>query len=373
LKRKESYQLLFAFADGPTGCKDERAAGEPTGKSVLQQIAKARNVKDSCTTMAPPVGLLEEIVSPQNLAAALLHVARNDGAPGVDGVTTDEIVSAGSRLLKSLRSDLLAGRYQPGEVRRKEIPKSDGGSRKLGIPNVVDRWVQQAVHQVLSPTFERNFHPSSHGFRPERGAHTALAEAKEHLLAGCDWVVAVDLSKFFDRVNHQRLLARLAQTVEDKRVLRLIDQFLKARVVLPDGTILSTEEGTPQGGPLSPLLSNIVLDELDWELQRRGLRFVRYADDFNVYGKSKRAGERVMASLTRFIESRLRLKVNLEKSEVARPDGIHLLGFSLKVANEQVLVNLSQRTVDRMRERMRSLLPRMWGQSLDDCFAEANA
>ena len=316
---------------------------------------------------------MEEIASVQNLATALLHVARNDGSPGVDGITTDEMVKEGHRLLESLRSDLLAGSYRPGEVRRKEIPKPDGGSRKLGIPNVLDRWVQQAVHQVLAPIFEANFHPSSHGFRPDRGAHTTLAEAKAHLLAGCDWVVAIDLSKFFDRVNHQRLLARLAQTVEDKRVLRLIDQFLKAKVVLPDGTLVVSEEGTPQGGPLSPLLSNVVLDELDWELHRRGLRFVRYADDFNVYVRSKRAGERVMASLARFIEGRLRLKVNLDKSEVARPEEIHLLGFSLKVANEQVQVNLSKRTLDRLRERIRSLTPRRWGQSLKDLFSEANA
>lgn len=338
MKRKESRQLLFAFADGPSGNKDELASGEPDEKSVLKQIAKARNAKDSCTTDPLPRGLMEEIASAQNLATALLHVARNDGSPGVDGITTDEMVKEGHRLLESLRSDLLAGSYRPGEVRRKEIPKPDGGSRKLGIPNVLDRWVQQAVHQVLAPIFEANFHPSSHGFRPDRGAHTTLAEAKAHLLAGCDWVVAIDLSKFFDRVNHQRLLARLAQTVEDKRVLRLIDQFLKAKVVLPDGTLVVSEEGTPQGGPLSPLLSNVVLDELDWELHRRGLRFVRYADDFNVYVRSKRAGERVMASLARFIEGRLRLKVNLDKSEVARPEEIHLLGFSLKVANEQVQV-----------------------------------
>lgn len=373
MKREESHQLLFAFADSPKGSKDDKPVGEPTGKSILQQIAKARKDEDSYTTKGPLEGLMEEVASRHNLASALLHVARNEGAPGPDGMTTEEILEAGHRLLEPLRSDLLAGRYRPGEIRRKEIPKPGGGSRNLGIPNCIDRWVQQAVHQVLEPVFEPNFHPSSHGFRPNRGAPTAIAEAKEHLIAGCTCVVSIDLSKFFDEVNHQRLLARLAQTVADKRVLRLVHQLLKAKVVLPDGTRVNTEKGTPQGGPLSPLLSNIVLDELDWELERRGLKFVRYADDFNVYVKSQRAGERVMASLTRFIEKRLRLKVNQDKSEVAPPEDIHFLGFSLKKGQQtNIAVGLSKRTLERMRERIRELTPRMWGGRLSTCFAQAN-
>lgn len=361
------------FADSPKGSKDEATVGVPTGKSILQQIAKARKDKDSSTTMDPFEGLMEKIASQQNLAAALLHVARNHGAPGLDGMTTEEILEAGPRLLKPLSADLLSGCYQPGEIRRKEIPKSGGGCRNLGIPNVVDRWAGQAVHQVLAPLFEPQFHPSSHGFRPGRGAETAIAEAKEHLTAGCNWVVSIDLSKFFDRVNHQRLLARLAQNVADKRVLRLIHQMLKANVVLPDGTRVNTEEGTVQGGPLSPLLSNIVLDELDWELQRRGLRFVRYADDFNVYVSSQRAGERVMTSLTTFIERRLRLKVNVDKSAVSPPENVHFLGFSLKMGKEnQVEVRLSQRTMDRMTVRVRELTPRNWGAAVKTCFDKAN-
>jgi group II intron reverse transcriptase/maturase len=316
---------------------------------------------------------MERVASSQNLASALLHVARKQGAPGVDGVTTEEVLAAGHRLLEQLSRDLLSGRYQPGEIRRVEIPKPEGGSRDLGIPNVVDRWVQQAVHQILGPIYEPKFHPSSHGFRPDRGAKTAITEAKEHLLGGCSWVVAVDLSKFFDRVNHQRLLARLAHDVPDKRVLRLIHQMLKAKVVLPNGTRVNTEEGTPQGGPLSPLLSNIVLDELDWELQRRGLKFVRYADDFNVYVRSQRAGLRVMTSLTAFIERRLRLKVNVDKSEVSLPEKVHFLGFSLvKMDAQRVEVRLSKRTFRRFYDRIKELTPRNWGRSLKSCLDGLN-
>jgi group II intron reverse transcriptase/maturase len=198
------------------------------------------------------------------------------------------------------------------------IPKPGGGERGLGIPNVVDRWVQQAVLQVLEPIFEPRFHRSSHGFRANRGAHTAIAEAKQYLGEGYRVVVDLDLSKFFDRVHHQRLLNRLGQQVGDKRVLNLVKQMLNAKVVMPDGTKVSTEEGTPQGGPLSPLLSNIVLDEWDWELERRGLRFVRYADDCNIFVRSERAGQRVMSSTRRFLEARLRLQINEAKSSVTR-------------------------------------------------------
>jgi group II intron reverse transcriptase/maturase len=373
LKRRESHQLRFAFADSPQGSKDEAPNGVSSGKSILQQIAKARKVKDSNATSDPLEGLMEKIASPQNLASALLQVARNQGAPGVDGVSTEEVLEAGPRLLNQLGKDLISGSYQPGEIRRVEIQKPGGGSRHLGIPNVVDRWVQQAAHQVLGPVFEPKFHPSSHGFRPGRGAQTAIPEAKEHLLGGCSWVVGIDLSKFFDRVNHQRLLARLAQEVPDKRVLRLIHQMLKAKVVLPNGLRVNTEEGTPQGGPLSPLLSNIVLDELDWELQRRGLKFVRYADDFNVYVRSQRAGLRVMASLTTFIEKRLRLKINADKSEVSLPESVHLLGFSLiKMDVDRVEVRLSARTLKRFSDRIRELTPRRWGGSLKACLDKVN-
>jgi group II intron reverse transcriptase/maturase len=222
---------------------------------------------------------MESVASARNLAQALLNVLRNKGAPGVDGRSVEQVVEEAPALLPELQKSLLEGTYQPGDIRRVWIPKPGGGERGLGIPNVVDRWVQQAVLQILEPIFEPRFHRSSHGFRANRGAHTAIAEAKQYLGEGFRILVDLDLSKFFDRVHHQRLLNRLGQQVGDDRILNLVRRMLKAKVVLPDGTKVSTEEGTPQGGPLSPLLSNIVLDEWDWELERRGLRFVRYADD----------------------------------------------------------------------------------------------
>jgi len=222
---------------------------------------------------------MESVASAHNLAQALLNVSRNKGAPGVDDQTVEEVVEQAPSLLPKLQTALLQGTYQPGDIRRVWIEKPGGGQRGLGIPNVMDRWVQQAALQILEPIFEPTFHASSHGFRPNRGAHTAIAEAKEHLNAGYRVLVDLDLSKFFDRVHHQRLLERLRQRVRDSRILDLVKRMLTAKVVMPDGTKVATIQGTPQGGPLSPLLSNIVLDEWDRELGRRGLRFVRYADD----------------------------------------------------------------------------------------------
>ena len=222
---------------------------------------------------------MEEVASDENLRRAFEAVARNKGAAGPDGQTIDEVREHLGGVLVEMQRELLAGRYQPGMIRRVWIPKPGGGERGLGIPNVVDRVVQQAVHQVLSPHYEPTFHDGSHGFRPGRSCHTAIAAAKKHLAEGYEWVVDLDLEKFFDRVHHERLMARLQQRVKDPRLLQLIRRMLKAKVVMPDGVVVATEEGTPQGGPLSPLLSNIVLDELDRELEQRGHRFVRYADD----------------------------------------------------------------------------------------------
>jgi RNA-directed DNA polymerase len=239
---------------------------------------------------------------------------------------------------------------------------------------VVDRIVQQVVHQVLSPHYEPTFHDSSHGFRPGRSCHTAIAEAQSHLEEGYEWVIDFDLERFFDRVHHQRLLAQLEQRVTDRRLLELIQRMLKAKVVMPDGVVVATKEGVPQGGPLSPLLSNIVLDELDRELERRGHRFVRYADDCNVYVRSERSGQRVMASLVSFIERRLRLKVNEDKSAVARPGQRHFVGFSLRCEplDGSVEVFLSERSRLRLRAKIRELTPRSWGQSLSDCIEGLN-
>jgi RNA-directed DNA polymerase len=245
----------------------------------------------------------------------------------------------------------------------------------LGIPDVIDRVVQEAVRQVLEPLWEPTFHPSSHGFRPGRSCHTAIAEARGHLEDGYEWCVDLDLEKFFDLVCHQRLAAKLAERVSDWRLLRLIGRMLKAKVVLPDGVLIASEQGVPQGGPLSPLLSNIVLDELDQELARRGHRFARYADDAKVYVRSERAGQRVMASLTEFIEGRLRLKVNKAKSAVARPEDRHFLGFRLRLDPQTGVVEvlLSERTKRNAMERIRQLTPRNWGSSLADCFLRINA
>jgi group II intron reverse transcriptase/maturase len=310
----------------------------------------------------------------ERLSEAFSNVARNRGAPGPDGVTIDVMREHLDEWLPTLNAALLDGSYMPGEIRRVWIPKAGGGQRGLGIPNVIDRVVQEAVRQVLEPLYEPTFHRSSHGFRPGRSCHTAIAEAVEHVDEGHEWVVDLDLEKFFDRVNHQRLMSKLAVRVNDKAVLVLIGRMLKVKVVLPDGVLVSNDEGVPQGGPLSPLLSNIVLDELDQELERRGHRFVRYADDCNIYVRSERAGQRVMASIKQFIERRLRLKVNEQKSAVARPEERHFVGFRLRrePIDGHVEVLMSKRSQDRINERIRELVPRNWGNSLRACIFQLN-
>jgi len=305
----------------------------------------------------------------ERLQSAFEKVAANKGAPGPDGQSIARMSRYLPAMLSKLRSALLSGTYEPGTIRRVWIPKAAGGQRGLGIPNVVDRVVQEAVRQVLDPAYEPTFHEASHGFRPGRSCHSAVAAAREHLEDGYAWVVDIDLEKFFDRVNHQRLLGRLAQRIKDRRLLVLIGRMLKAGVVMPDGVVVATEEGVPQGGPLSPLLSNIVLSELDQELGRRGHRFVRYADDCNIYVRSERAGQRVMASVTRFIEKRLRLKVNASKSAVGRPQERHFLGFSLRRLPRfgAVEVLLSERSQERLAAKIVQLTPRWWGNSLRAC------
>jgi RNA-directed DNA polymerase len=373
LSKAEYRQLTFAFADSPQGDGQAAPSDVSVGKAWLSLTAEGKEGNDSAAWTADSGRLLEAATTVPNLAQALLHVARNKGAAGVDGRSVDEVVAAAPRLLPYLRRELLAGTYRPGDIRRVWIPKPGGGQRGLGIPNVVDRWVQQAVLQVLQPIFEPTFHSSSHGFRPGRGAQTAIDEAKKYLAAGFSITVDVDLSKFFDRVNHQRLLCRLAQRVSDGRILQLIHRMLKAKVVLPEGTRITTEEGAPQGGPLSPILSNIVLDELDWALARRGLRFVRYADDFSVFVRSERAGRRVMDSIRQFITRRLRLVVNEEKSSVSRPNDLTFLGFHLGESPDgRVTVTPSKRTEDRLDLRIRELTPRTWGQSVSACIEKVN-
>jgi RNA-directed DNA polymerase len=311
-------RLNFETAETPQGA-------EPVATVDQATRAKTSVPKSEVTSSERPPAMtmtMEEVTSDDNLRSAFDAVRRNKGAAGPDGQEIEEVRKHFGELLPVMKRALLLGQYQPGNIRRVWIPKPGGGERGLGIPNVVDRIVQQAVHQVLGPNYEPTFHDGSHGFRPGRSCHTAIEAAKRHLYQGYLWVVDMDLEKFFDRVHHERLMARLGQRVSDPRLLVLIRRMLKAKVVMPDGVVVATEEGTPQGGPLSPLLSNIVLDELDREFDRRGHRFVRYADDCNIYVRSERAGKRVMATVSRFIESRLRLKVNTAKSAVGRVCGL---------------------------------------------------
>jgi group II intron reverse transcriptase/maturase len=365
-------QLSFAFADSLQGGDEAGSPDASGGRAFLLHTARPKNTTRAIAGAPETIGLLEEAASEANLARALLNVVRNKGAPGIDGQTVETAERNAAALIAGLRQALLRESYRPGEVRRVWLPKPGGGLRGLGIPNVVDRMAQQAVLQILEPIFEPTFHPSSHGFRRHRGAHTAIAEAKEHLKAGRQTMVDIDLSRFFDRVHHQRLLDRLAQRVSDRRVLALVRRMLKAGVVMPNGATIAVHEGTPQGGPLSPLLSNIVLDELDWELERRGHRFVRYADDCNIFVRSERAGRRVMASIRDFLERRMRLEVNEEKSDVRQPDAVHFLGFRFQCRrsgeDREIVVLPSAKAERRLKAKIRAMTPPNWGKSLTACM-----
>src|ERR1700733_12933141 len=314
---RKKIQDKLNFSVTPAG--EAREAGREEAESLL-------------TTHAPerPAGttrLMEEICDRENLKEALRRVKANKGSPGIDGITVNQLDDYLEQHWSAIREQLLSGTYKPKPVKRVEIPKPDGGMRKLGIPTVLDRFIQQAVMQVLQRQWDPTFSEHSYGFRPKRSAHQAVERAQQYQAAGYRWVVDLDLEKFFDRVNHDRLLAQIADRVSDKRLLRLIRAFLRAGV-MENGLVSPAEEGTPQGGPLSPVLSNIVLNELDQELERRGHRFTRYADDCNIYVRSRRAGERVMSSVTLLLTAKLKLRVNSEKSAVARPWERKFLGFS---------------------------------------------
>lgn len=368
-KEAKQLDLFSGTADSPKGNDAEVAADQSA--PATSAVPKP----ESATEKALPAMTMEEVTREENLRSAFEKVRANRGASGVDRKTVEDVAAQLDELLPRLQHELLTGQYRPDMIRRVWIPKAAGGQRGLGIPTVIDRTVQQAVLQVMSPHYEPKFHDSSHGFRTERSSHTAIAEAKRHLEEGYEWVVDIDLEKFFDRVNHDRLLARLSRNIEDKRLLRLLRQMLSAKVVMPSGVVMDSEEGTPQGGPLSPLLSNIVLDELDWELERRGHRFVRYADDCNIYVRAERSGKRVMQSIGEFIERKLRLKINVDKSAVATPDERHFLGFRLKRKpwSGDVEVKLSRRSMTRIYENVRRLTPRNWGQSVERCIKQVNA
>jgi len=351
--RRQKNQLELAFTD-----KSRSEAPRISGEGTESLTAKRR-------VESPAIGerLMEEVCERENCKRALARVKANKGSAGVDGMTVQQLPGFLKQHWPVIREQLLSGTYEPQPVRRVEIPKPGGGKRKLGIPTVVDRFIQQAVMQVLQGRWDRTFSDHSYGFRPGRSAYQAVEQAQQYIAEGYRWVVDLDLEKFFDRVNHDKLMARIAERVSDKRLMKLIRAFLRAGV-MEGGLVSPVDEGTPQGGPLSPLLSNIVLDELDRELERRGHRFARYADDSNIYVRSRRAGERVMESIAQFITKKLKLKVNQQKSAVARPWERKFLGFSF-TWNREPKRRIAPKAVFRFKERVRELTRRTKGISIE--------
>jgi RNA-directed DNA polymerase len=356
--RRQKNQLVLAF---PAESRSEAPTAAVEGTESL--AAKRR-------TESPAISerMMEEVCERENCKQALARVKANKGSPGVDGMTVHKLAGHLRQHWPAIREQLLSGTYKPQPVKRVEIPKPDGGVRKLGIPTVLDRFIQQAVMQVLQRRWDRTFSEHSYGFRPKRSAHQAVQAAQQYIAEGYRWVVDLDLEKFFDRVNHDKLMAKIAERISDQEMRKLIRTFLRAGV-MEDGLVSPTGEGTPQGGPLSPLLSNIVLDELDQELERRGLRFARYADDSNIYVRSRRAGERVMASITAFITCKLKLRVNQQKSAVARPWQRKFLGFSFTLHREPQR-RIAPKAILRFKERIRELTRRTRGVSVEKVAEE---
>src|ERR1700690_16467 len=356
--KQQNIQMQLDFSSALTG--EAREAG--------REGSEASGATNGTENPASTNRLMEEVCKRDNLKAALRRVRANKGSPGVDGMTVIGIKDYLKQHWPAIREQLLSGTYEPKPVKRVEIPKPDGGVRKLGIPTVLDRFVQQAVQQVLQKQWDPTFSEHSYGFRPGRSAKQAVAQAQQYIAEGYGWCVDFDLEKFFDRVNHDKLMGQVAKRVADERLLKLIRAFLNAGA-MENGLVGPSGEGTPQGGPLSPLLSNLVLDELDRELERRGHRFVRYADDSNIYVRSERAGQRVMESITQFITQELKLKVNEAKSAVARPQERKFLGFSF-TAGPEVKRVIAPKALDRFRRRIREITVRAKGVSLETTMEE---
>ena len=356
--KRLNIQLRLDFSSAPTGEARQAGREDIESLSVVSEPERPANTSR----------ILEDVCERANLKEALRQVKGNKGSAGVDRMTVDQLGDYLKQHWPAIREQLLNGTYEPKPVRRVEIPKPDGGMRKLGIPTVLDRFIQQAVMQVLQKRWDPTFSQYSYGFRPRRSAHHAVGQAQQYIAQGYGWVIDLDLEKFFDRVNHDKLMGQIAKRVEDKRLLKLIRAFLNAGA-MENGLVSPSVEGTPQGGPLSPLLSNLVLDELDRELECRGHRFVRYADDCNIYVRSERAGQRVMQSITRFITQKLKLKVNEAKSAVARPQERKFLGFSFS-AGPDFKRTIAPKSLERFKRRIREITRRAKGVSIKTTMEE---
>jgi RNA-directed DNA polymerase len=368
---KEAWQKDPGRPDGSVQSRgttgdDEVGAG---GQRALSDTAITRSESSSAEADEGPT--MEEVVGRGNMFAALKRVQANEGAPGPDGMTVQELPGFLRSRWPAIREQLLDGTYRPQPVRRVAIPKPGGGERNLGIPNVIDRLIQQALLQALQPRWDPTFSPHSNGFRPGRSAHQAVRSAQQYVAGGHEWVVDIDIEKFFDRVNHDLLMGRVAKRIRDKRILRLIRNYLTAGAIMPDGLRVKSEEGTPQGGPLSPLLANLLLDDLDQELTRRGLRFVRYADDCNIYVGSARAATRVLGSISNWLKRRLRLQVNGNKSAAALATDRKFLGFRLiRTRSGEVLVGIATQALVRARDRLREMTGRNCGRKVEDIVTQ---
>lgn len=359
--------------------QEQRQQNSPHGSCLVEGAVKPQakpGAPSSCpaqkeaNTGKEDQTLMEQVLERQRMQAALRRVRENKGAPGIDGMTVDELPEYLKKHWPAIKEELLAGTYKPKPVKQVEIPKPSGGVRLLGIPTVLDRLIQQALLDAMTPIFNPDFSDNSYGFRPGRNAHQAVEKARGYIGEGNGWVVDLDLEKFFDRVNHDILMSRVARKVKDKRVLKLIRAYLNAGIML-NGCVVRTEEGTPQGGPLSPLLANILLDDLDKELEARGHRFVRYADDCNIYVRSQRAGERVMESVREYLEKRLKLRINQAKSAVDSPVNRQFLGFSFTSVWDP-LSRLATKTKNRFKEKIRELTRRSRSMSQEERIKRLN-